>query len=115
MSRVLTLFQRPAQLIGRDFAWAFHILLAVLDFTVFGRNLDGLYEGSFQCFFATDFRDETYTVAGMKWVRDNDMRSVLLRHFPELAPALAGVANPFAPWNPVSARPAPAPSRKAST
>jgi hypothetical protein len=23
---------------------------------------------------------------------------VLLRHFPELAPALAGVANPFAPW-----------------
>ncbi|OBB26636.1 peroxidase [Mycolicibacterium peregrinum] len=48
-------------------------------------------------FFTTDFRDETYTVAGMKWVRDNDMRSVLLRHFPELAPALAGVANPFAP------------------
>lgn len=50
-------------------------------------------------FFTTDFRDETYTVAGMKWVRDNDMRSVLLRHHPELAPALAGVANPFAPWN----------------
>ncbi|MFV8174742.1 peroxidase family protein [Mycolicibacterium peregrinum] len=50
-------------------------------------------------FFTTDFREETYTVAGMKWVRDNDMRSVLLRHFPELSPALAGVANPFAPWN----------------
>ncbi len=50
-------------------------------------------------FFTTDFREETYTVAGMKWVRDNDMRSVLLRHFPELCPALAGVANPFAPWN----------------
>jgi hypothetical protein len=59
-------------------------------------------------FFTTDFREETYTVAGMKWVRDNDMRSVLLRHFPELAPALAGVANPFAPWNVV------APTRKAS-
>jgi hypothetical protein len=26
------------------------------------------------------------------------MRSVLLRHFPELEPALRGVANPFAPW-----------------
>lgn len=67
-------------------------------------------------FFTTDFRDETYTVAGMNWVRDNDMRSVLLRHFPELSPALAGVANPFAPWNPVSVRPttAPAPTRKAS-
>ncbi|MGV0814681.1 peroxidase family protein [Mycolicibacterium boenickei] len=49
-------------------------------------------------FFTTDFRAETYTSAGMNWVRDNDMRSVLLRHFPELAPALAGVANPFAPW-----------------
>src|SRR5207247_11152232 len=28
----------------------------------------------------------------------NTMRTVLLRHFPELAPALRGVANPFAPW-----------------
>ena len=27
------------------------------------------------------------------------MRNVLLRHFPELEPALQGVANPFAPWN----------------
>ena len=26
------------------------------------------------------------------------MRSLLLRHFPDLAPALEGVANPFAPW-----------------
>ena len=31
------------------------------------------------------------------------MRSVLLRHFPELAPALEGVANPFAPWKTVAA------------
>ena len=60
-------------------------------------------------FFTTDFREETYTVAGMKWVQDNDMRSVLLRHYRELTPALAGVANPFAPWNRVS------PTRKAST
>jgi Animal haem peroxidase len=52
-------------------------------------------------FFTADFRDETYTCAGMNWIRDNDMRSVLLRHFPELAPAMAGVANPFAPWNPL--------------
>ena len=26
------------------------------------------------------------------------MVDVLLRHHPELAPALEGVANPFAPW-----------------
>ena len=32
------------------------------------------------------------------------MRTVLLRHFPELAPALEGVANPFAPWSPTQAR-----------
>ncbi|MFE9789700.1 peroxidase family protein [Nocardia salmonicida] len=49
-------------------------------------------------FFTTDFRPEIYTEAGMAWVRDTTMRSVLLRHFPTLAPALDGVANPFAPW-----------------
>ncbi|MEV0360784.1 peroxidase family protein [Nocardia sp. NPDC050697] len=49
-------------------------------------------------FFTTDFRPEVYTEAGMAWIRENDMRSVLLRHFPTLAPALDGVANPFAPW-----------------
>ncbi|MGM7647697.1 peroxidase family protein [Nocardia sp. JW2] len=49
-------------------------------------------------FFTTDFRSEIYTEAGMAWVRDNTMRTVLLRHFPTLAPALTGVANPFAPW-----------------
>jgi hypothetical protein len=26
------------------------------------------------------------------------MRTLLLRHFPELEPALQGVENPFAPW-----------------
>jgi Animal haem peroxidase len=49
-------------------------------------------------FLTRDFRAEVYTDVGMAWVRDADMRSVLLRHFPTLAPALAGVANPFAPW-----------------
>lgn len=49
-------------------------------------------------FFTRDFRAEVYTEIGMTWVHDTDMRSVLLRHFPSLAPALAGVANPFAPW-----------------
>jgi len=27
------------------------------------------------------------------------MRTLLLRHHPELEPALRRVANPFAPWN----------------
>jgi hypothetical protein len=50
-------------------------------------------------FFTTDFRPEVYTQAGMDWIAANDMRTVLLRHAPELEPALRGVDNAFAPWN----------------
>jgi hypothetical protein len=49
-------------------------------------------------FFTTDYRPEVYTQEGLDWVENNSMRSLLLRHFPELEPALEGVANPFAPW-----------------
>jgi hypothetical protein len=54
-------------------------------------------------FFTDDYRPEVYTKAGIDWVESNTMRTVLLRHFPELAPALDGVANPFAPWRRVPA------------
>jgi Animal haem peroxidase len=50
-------------------------------------------------FFTTDFRPEIYTKEGMDWIRDNNMRSVLLRHYPELRPALRDVDNAFAPWS----------------
>jgi len=49
-------------------------------------------------FFTVDYRPEVYTRAGLEWVEQNTMKDVLLRHFPELAPALRGVENPFAPW-----------------
>ena len=49
-------------------------------------------------FFTKDYRPEVYTQVGFDWVESNTMRNVLLRHFPELEPALQGVANPFAPW-----------------
>jgi hypothetical protein len=49
-------------------------------------------------FFTRDYRPEVYTRAGIDWVENNSMRSVLLRQYPELEPALAGVENPFAPW-----------------
>jgi len=49
-------------------------------------------------FFTRDYRPEVYTQTGLDWVENNSMRSVLLRHFPELQPALHGVENPFAPW-----------------
>ncbi|MFJ9641787.1 peroxidase family protein [Streptomyces sp. NPDC101206] len=49
-------------------------------------------------FFTTDYRPEVYTAEGLEWVDRNTMVTVLLRHHPELAPALDGVTNAFAPW-----------------
>jgi hypothetical protein len=49
-------------------------------------------------FFTRDYRPEVYTQDGLDWVESNSMRTVLLRHWPELAPALRDVQNPFAPW-----------------
>lgn len=52
-------------------------------------------------FFTTDYRSEVYTDEGLAWVADNTLVSVLLRHHPELGPALRGVQNGFASWNAV--------------
>jgi hypothetical protein len=49
-------------------------------------------------FLAGDFTPNVYTPAGMEWVRDNTMITVLLRHYPELAPALRSSENAFKPW-----------------
>ena len=49
-------------------------------------------------FFTRDYRPEVYTKEGLDWVENNSMRTLLLRHFPELETTLRGVANPFAPW-----------------
>jgi hypothetical protein len=49
-------------------------------------------------FFTTDYNAKVYSQAGLDWVRDNDMSSVLLRHYPELAEPLRHVKNAFAPW-----------------
>ena len=49
-------------------------------------------------FFTKDYTPEIYTRPGLDWIDDNGMASVLVRHYPKLAPALHGVANPFAPW-----------------
>jgi hypothetical protein len=50
-------------------------------------------------FFTNDYRPEVYTKEGLEWIRRTDMSTLLLRHHPELAPALKGVKNAFAPWN----------------
>ena len=42
---------------------------------------------------------------GLDWIDDNNMKSVLLRHYPTLGPPIQYVANVFAPWNRSVARP----------
>jgi hypothetical protein len=49
-------------------------------------------------FFSIDYRPEIYTPEGLEWINENNMRSVLLRHYPEIKPALREVDNAFAPW-----------------
>ena len=49
-------------------------------------------------FFTRDYRPEVYTPGGPAGSTTTTMSTVLLRHFPELEPVLAGVPNPFAPW-----------------
>jgi hypothetical protein len=53
-------------------------------------------------FFTDDFTEEVYSRAGMDWIQNNTMSSVLLRHLPALEPSLRGVKNAFAPWKRVS-------------
>jgi hypothetical protein len=54
-------------------------------------------------FFTSDYNAETYTQTGLDWIDETTMIDVLLRHYPELEPALRGVDNAFAPWRRVSA------------
>jgi hypothetical protein len=53
-------------------------------------------------FFTSDYRPEVYTSEGLDWINNTTMKDVLLRHYPELAPALDGVTNAFTPWKRVS-------------
>jgi len=50
-------------------------------------------------FFTTDFRPEVYTQTGIDWVNNTKMKDVILRHYPELTPALEGMPNAFLPWH----------------
>ncbi len=49
-------------------------------------------------FYTDDFRPEVYTEAGFRWVQENGFASVVRRHCPVLADALADARNPFFPW-----------------
>jgi hypothetical protein len=51
-------------------------------------------------FYTTCYNAETYTKEGLDWIDDADLRTVLLRHHPELAnTGLANIRNAFEPWD----------------
>ncbi len=51
-------------------------------------------------FYTTCYNAETYTKEGLDWIDDADLRTVLLRHHPELAETgLANIKNAFEPWD----------------
>ncbi len=50
-------------------------------------------------FYTTDYNEATYTKLGLRWIAENAMSDVILRHHPRLARSLQGVGNAFAPWN----------------
>ncbi len=50
-------------------------------------------------FYTNDYRPGVYTQEGLDWVENNTFKSVLLRHYPQLAnTGLATVDNAFTPW-----------------
>ena len=48
--------------------------------------------------FTNDYTPAVYTQPGIDWIENNNMTTVLLRHFPELTPILQRTRNAFAPW-----------------
>jgi Animal haem peroxidase len=52
-------------------------------------------------FFTDDYTPAMYTQVGLDWIEKSSMSTVLLRHYPSLAPALVGVTNAFRPWRTV--------------
>ena len=44
-------------------------------------------------YFTTDFTPEVYTPTGMAWLEETSMIDIVLRHYPQLRPALRGVTR----------------------
>jgi hypothetical protein len=52
-------------------------------------------------FFTDSYDAKTYTQTGLDWIDDNSMKTVILRHMPELKETeLAKLTNAFEPWKP---------------
>jgi hypothetical protein len=67
-------------------------------FTLFILNASRRLEAD--PFYTTWYDADHYTQAGLDWVDDADLKSVLLRHLPGLAATgLANIENAFEPWD----------------
>jgi tetratricopeptide (TPR) repeat protein len=51
-------------------------------------------------FYTNCFNEEVYTWEGLHWIDRTDFKTVILRHYPELADTgLANIKNAFEPWD----------------
>ena len=51
-------------------------------------------------FYTDCYNEQTYTREGLAWIDDSDFKTVILRHYPELATTgLANIKNAFEPWD----------------
>jgi Animal haem peroxidase len=49
-------------------------------------------------FFTDDYNEDVYTPEGLRWIDQTDLKTVILRHYPELADTgLANIKNAFEP------------------
>ncbi len=49
-------------------------------------------------FFTADFTPQVFTKAGLDWIANNSMVTILLRHYPGLRSAMRNTTNAFMPW-----------------
>jgi hypothetical protein len=51
-------------------------------------------------FYTDCYNEEVYTPEGLRWIDETDLKTVILRHYPELASTgLANIKNAFEPWD----------------
>lgn len=53
-------------------------------------------------FYTDCYNEDVYTPEGLRWIDRTDLKTVILRHYPELADTgLANIKNAFEPWDEV--------------
>jgi hypothetical protein len=51
-------------------------------------------------FYTDYYNEDVYTPEGLRWIDQTDLKTVILRHYPELADTgLANIKNAFEPWD----------------